>query len=126
MGGYCSQSIVGRSSPGGHSTRGGFFPGSFVPSRTPCWKARRLLGALTVVGEQSQHQESSIDHRYRYKISEIDMDVVRDFQRGALRLHVLHHASIGEVHGAWLMEELARRGYRVGPGTIYPLLAGLE
>ena len=54
------------------------------------------------------------------------MDVVRDFQRGALRLHVLHHASIGEVHGAWLMEELARHGYRVGPGTIYPLLAGLE
>jgi len=54
------------------------------------------------------------------------MDVVRDFQRGALRLHVLQHASSGEVHGAWLMEELARHGYRVSPGTIYPLLARLE
>ena len=53
------------------------------------------------------------------------MDVVRDFQRGALRLHVLHHASSGGVHGSWLMEELARHGYRVSPGTIYPLLARL-
>ena len=54
------------------------------------------------------------------------MDVVRDFQRGAMRLHVLHHAAVGEVHGAWLIEELARHGYRVSPGTMYPLLARLE
>jgi DNA-binding PadR family transcriptional regulator len=54
------------------------------------------------------------------------MDVVREFQRGAMRLHVLHHATAGEVHGAWLIEELARHGYRVSPGTMYPLLARLE
>ena len=54
------------------------------------------------------------------------MDVVREFQRGALRLHVLHHASTGEVHGAWLSSELARHGYRVSPGTLYPLLGRLE
>jgi len=54
------------------------------------------------------------------------MDVVREFQRGAMRLHVLHHAAGGEVHGAWLIEELARHGYRVSPGTMYPLLARLE
>jgi DNA-binding PadR family transcriptional regulator len=50
------------------------------------------------------------------------MDLVRDFRRGALAVHVLHHAAQGEVHGAWLSDELARHGYRVSPGTLYPLL----
>jgi PadR family transcriptional regulator PadR len=50
------------------------------------------------------------------------MDLVRDFRRGAVAVHVLHHASAGVVHGAWLSEELARHGYRISPGTLYPLL----
>lgn len=54
------------------------------------------------------------------------MDVVRDFRRGAVRLHVLHHAAEGEVSGAWMAEELARHGYRISPGTLYPLLHDLE
>jgi DNA-binding PadR family transcriptional regulator len=54
------------------------------------------------------------------------MDVVRDFRRGAVRLHVLYHAAEGEVSGAWLSEELARHGYRISPGTLYPLLHDLE
>lgn len=54
------------------------------------------------------------------------MDVVRDFRRGAVRLHVLHHAVEGEVSGVWMSEELARHGYRISPGTLYPLLHDLE
>lgn len=54
------------------------------------------------------------------------MDVVRDFRRGAVRLHVLHHAAEGEVSGAWMAEELGRHGYRISPGTLYPLLHDLE
>ncbi|MEC3974786.1 PadR family transcriptional regulator [Amycolatopsis sp. H20-H5] len=54
------------------------------------------------------------------------MDVVREFQQGAVRLHVLHHASAGEVHGAWLSEELARHGHRISPGTLYPLLHRMQ
>jgi DNA-binding PadR family transcriptional regulator len=50
------------------------------------------------------------------------MDLVRDFRRGAVAVHVLHHAAEGPVHGAWLTEELARHGYRISPGTLYPLL----
>jgi DNA-binding PadR family transcriptional regulator len=50
------------------------------------------------------------------------MDLVREFRRGAVALHVLHHASEGAVHGAWLSEELARHGYQISPGTLYPLL----
>jgi DNA-binding PadR family transcriptional regulator len=50
------------------------------------------------------------------------VDLVREFQRGAVALHVLHHAAEREVHGAWLSEELAEHGYRISPGTLYPLL----
>ena len=45
---------------------------------------------------------------------------------GLIRLHVLHHAAEGEIYGQWMIEELARHGYRLSPGTIYPLLHGLE
>lgn len=48
------------------------------------------------------------------------------FRRGAVRLHVLYHAAEGEVDGAWLSEELARHGYEISPGTLYPALHELE
>lgn len=51
---------------------------------------------------------------------------MREFQRGAVRLHILHHAAESEVHGAWLTQELARHGYRISPGTLYPTLHRLE
>jgi DNA-binding PadR family transcriptional regulator len=54
------------------------------------------------------------------------MDVVREFQQGAVRLHVLHHAADGEVHGAWMSEELERHGYKISPGTLYPLLHRMQ
>ncbi|MDN5765408.1 MAG: PadR family transcriptional regulator [Humibacillus sp.] len=52
--------------------------------------------------------------------------LVREFLRGAVRLHVLHHAAISEVHGAWMAEELARHGYQISPGTLYPTLHKME
>jgi DNA-binding PadR family transcriptional regulator len=54
------------------------------------------------------------------------MDVIRDFLRGAVRLHVLHHAAEGTVTGAWLSRELRGHGYQISPGTLYPLLHDLE
>ena len=49
-----------------------------------------------------------------------------EFIRGAMRLHILHHASGQEIHGAWMAEELARHGYRVSPGTLYPTLHRMQ
>ncbi len=43
-----------------------------------------------------------------------------------MRVHVLYHATQAPVYGAELMEELGEHGYHVGPGTLYPLLHGLE
>ncbi len=43
-----------------------------------------------------------------------------------IRLHVLHHAVKEPVFGLGMIEELARHGYRISPGSLYPLLHGLE
>jgi DNA-binding PadR family transcriptional regulator len=50
----------------------------------------------------------------------------KDLLRSLIRLHVLHHAACEPVFGVGLMDELARHGYRVSPGTLYPILHGLE
>jgi len=50
----------------------------------------------------------------------------RDLYSGLIRLHVLHHAAEEPVFGLGMVEELARHGYRISPGTLYPLLHGLE
>lgn len=51
---------------------------------------------------------------------------MKEFLRGAVRLHILHHAAEGEVHGAWMSDELAHHGYRISPGTLYPTLQKME
>jgi DNA-binding PadR family transcriptional regulator len=45
---------------------------------------------------------------------------------GLIRLHILHHALEEGVYGQWMIGELARHGYRIGPGTLYPMLHGME
>jgi DNA-binding PadR family transcriptional regulator len=50
----------------------------------------------------------------------------RNFFIGFVRIHILYHASKGPVYGLWLIEELARHGYRLSPGTLYPILSKLE
>jgi DNA-binding PadR family transcriptional regulator len=45
---------------------------------------------------------------------------------GLIRIHVLVHASHEPVFGLAMIRELAHHGYRIGPGTLYPLLHGLE
>ena len=50
----------------------------------------------------------------------------RDLYSGLIRLHVLHHAAGEPIFGLGMVEELARHGYRISPGTLYPLLHGLE
>jgi DNA-binding PadR family transcriptional regulator len=45
---------------------------------------------------------------------------------GFVRLHILHHAVKGDVYGQWVIEELARHGYRLSPGTLYPMLHTME
>jgi DNA-binding PadR family transcriptional regulator len=48
------------------------------------------------------------------------------FLGGFVRLHVLYHAVKEPIFGVEMMEELARHGYDVGAGTLYPILHQLE
>ena len=54
------------------------------------------------------------------------MQMQRDLFLGFMKIHILYHASREEVSGVWLSEELARHGYSVSPGTLYPTLRKLE
>jgi PadR family transcriptional regulator, regulatory protein PadR len=50
--------------------------------------------------------------------------VVREFLLTFWKIHILHHAAEARgVYGQWMLEELGRHGYRLSPGTLYPLLA---
>ncbi|HEY4120286.1 MAG TPA: PadR family transcriptional regulator [Byssovorax sp.] len=50
----------------------------------------------------------------------------KDLYSGLVRLHILHHAAAEPIFGLAIMEELARHGYKLSAGTLYPLLHGLE
>lgn len=59
--------------------------------------------------------------------TKLDGDLAdRDLYSGLIRLHVLHHAVEEPIFGLGMAEELARHGYRISPGTLYPLLHSLE
>jgi len=51
---------------------------------------------------------------------------LRDLFLGFIKLHILYHAGREPVYGLWLIEELTRHGYRLSPGTLYPILHNLE
>jgi PadR family transcriptional regulator PadR len=50
----------------------------------------------------------------------------RDIFTGLIRIHVLVHAEHESLFGLAMMDELKHHGYRIGPGTLYPLLHGME
>jgi PadR family transcriptional regulator, regulatory protein PadR len=50
----------------------------------------------------------------------------RDLFGGLIRLHLLHHAAKGPLYGLAMIEELGRHGYILSPGTLYPILHGME
>jgi PadR family transcriptional regulator PadR len=62
------------------------------------------------------------DNEYRYN-SRMEH---QELFAGLIRLHILYHAAKGDLYGQWMIEELARHGYKVSPGTLYPMLHALE
>ncbi|WP_431801845.1 PadR family transcriptional regulator [Halobacillus andaensis] len=52
--------------------------------------------------------------------------MLRDFFLGSIKIHILYHADVEPVYGAYLMEELASHGYSISPGTLYPTLKSLH
>jgi len=56
----------------------------------------------------------------------MDNTIVRDLFLAFVRVHILHHADKSPIFGLEMIEELGRHGYAMSPGTLYPLLNGLE
>jgi DNA-binding PadR family transcriptional regulator len=50
----------------------------------------------------------------------------RNLYTGLIRLHILHHAAEDPIFGQAMIDELARHGYRLSAGTLYPILHGME
>jgi len=53
-------------------------------------------------------------------------DIFRDIFLSFVRVHLLHHAAEGPIYGLGMIEELARHGYQLSPGTLYPIFHSLE
>ena len=52
--------------------------------------------------------------------------MLREFFLGFVKIHILYHAAEGPVYGTELVRELARHGYDLSPGTLYPTLHQLR
>ena len=52
--------------------------------------------------------------------------MIRNLELAFIKIHILYHAEKEEVFGIGLIEELARHGYEISAGTLYPTLAKLE
>lgn len=52
--------------------------------------------------------------------------IFRDLELGAIRVHILHHASREPIYGSWMLEELERHGYSLSYGTLYLALHKME
>ncbi|KAB7704825.1 PadR family transcriptional regulator [Bacillus aerolatus] len=52
--------------------------------------------------------------------------VLRKLFLGFIHIHVLHHAREHPIFGAWMVEELREHGYKISPGTLYPILHTME
>src|SRR4030042_6123552 len=52
--------------------------------------------------------------------------MIRAFFLGFIKIHILYHASKHPVYGLWVIEELGRHGYKLSPGTLYPMLHSME
>jgi len=97
-----------------------------------------ILSAALPGADPSTRQCSPLTERLTSSISNFDNEMPKsmrnegrdrrdqDLYAGLIRLHILHHASKAPVFGLWFIEELARHGYKLSPGTLYPLLHGLE
>lgn len=64
---------------------------------------------------------------YRKPITNFDSIMKdKDLYSGLIRLHILYHAAEEPIFGLEIIEELGRHGYKLSPGTIYPILHGME
>src|SRR5580765_3467614 len=55
-------------------------------------------------------------------MKELEREILLSFWK----VHILHHAGEGPLHGQWMISELREHGYEISAGTLYPLLHRME
>lgn len=51
---------------------------------------------------------------------------INEFFSSFIKIHILHHCLKEDIYGVWMIEELKEHGYKISPGSLYPLLRNLE
>jgi len=59
-------------------------------------------------------------------MTDYQQQIRQSLWQGMVKLVILHQASIRPVYGGGLSKYLCGRGYKISPGTRYPLLHALE
>ena len=62
----------------------------------------------------------------KHESLEENSKLFRDLLLGFVKVHLLYHASQGPIYGSGISAELERHGYRLSPGTLYPVLHSLN
>jgi PadR family transcriptional regulator PadR len=57
---------------------------------------------------------------------DLKKQISQTFWQGLVRLIVLHQANLGPVYGGRLSKYFRSLGYKISPGSLYPLLHSLE
>ncbi|ADU31046.1 PadR family transcriptional regulator [Evansella cellulosilytica] len=56
----------------------------------------------------------------------MDNKILRKLFLGFIHIHILHHAKQESIYGSWMLEELREHGYKLSPGSLYPILHKME
>ncbi len=70
----------------------------------------------------SRKTSGTISARHARPSDQLD----RQFFLGFVRTHILFHAAEAPICGVEITDELARHGYQLSPGTLYPILHALS
>jgi DNA-binding PadR family transcriptional regulator len=85
----------------------------------------KVLAFSPIAPDQASAATVPQHPRKKWREGDLD-DLVKSALRSLIRVHVLYHADKEPVFGTEMLEELREHGYRVGPGTLYPLLHSMH
>lgn len=89
---------------------------------------RRFHVVLILAGSlvRSQSGDACRSVAIKHDMRALPDIVTREILLSFWKVHILHHAAEQPIYGQWIADELRRHGYKISPGTLYPLLSRME
>ena len=91
---------------------------------TRCRTPDRLASRYRLIDVRSRDGEAKPGHEAR--VARGALEAVPRPPLGFVKVHLLYHASQEPIYGSGISAELERHGYRLSPGTLYPVLHSLD